>query len=460
MSTLAIGTNDFSILSEFADRGDLQQFLVGPFSGYKTYRDRIIEETAKIANALDFLHKGFHVDGIHRPCYHLDLKPANILIFTRRHYPPDKRDDIGEWVITDFGVSVFHERSAEGASTTLPRREPGTYQPPEIDDRLGSPRVNGKGDIWSLGGILCMVLAFLLDGRHGVEDHVRRRSRTAVGPQEQDFYYEVTAGPKAKAFLKSRIHEWLMEIRGSSTNVVWVTGMIDLIQCCLNVDDHERPNAIQVYKSLLQPQNGNRLRLTKSMPPILPQARPAPVNSPPSPSLRRTVRNMIEPFHHRSHSKNHDFSQQTRRVVHRTSHPGGGNRNQKLQPTAHRSSSSSSQNAPQQLSLTTRSVSIASSPLMSSATTESTASLSFISGSVETIVRRGYAKHVVCDPGGQSVVLCFSQEALIFGLVPNVTQRSVMGTFDYINLAGRYLILYEASSLQVRCFHSLCETTC
>ena len=410
MSTLAIGSQDFSILSEFADRGDLQQFLTNPSSKYKDYRDRIIDEAANIAHALDFLHKNFHVDGNHRPCYHLDLKPANILIFSRRSYPPEKRDEIGEWVITDFGVSAFHERNVTGASKTLPRREPGTYQPPEIDTSLGSPSVNAKGDIWALGGILCMVLAFILAGNRGVEQHVQQRSFTAVGPQEQDFYYEILRQTKPKAILKRKVQAWLLEIEHSSTGMTW---MIDLIRECLNVDEHERPDAISVYKSLKKPQTRpeHRLRIHPTISQSSSRPLPAANDFSQSPGMASTVRGFFTPNNRRKQSPN--------------------------------------LNAEQSLSPAARSLSLRSSVPIGSTTTDSAVDFRLSSSSVVHLVA-GNANQVAIDPGGQHIVLCFPREALVFDLVPALQQRSVAGTFEYINLAGHYLILYEKSSLQVR----------
>ena len=456
MSTLAIDKDDFSILSEFADGGDLRQFLVGGFTGFRSHRDRIIEEMMDLADALHFLHTGFRVDGEHRPCYHLDLKPANVLIFNRRHCPPEKRDGVGKWVITDFGFSVLHEHNAEGASKTFPRREAGTFQPPEVDERLGLPRVNAKGDIWSLGGILCMIvraltcrksvpflawsflllakslhadeysqLAFLVDGSRGVDEHIRQRTRTATGLQEQDFYYVIQQhhhGPKA--ILKPKIRDWLNEIRDSSPDVVWIDGMIRVIRQCLTVDEHDRPDAVEVYSSLLQLRSHNEPRIQANFDPPPSSSRPEP--PPPVP--------LSAPGHGRSRLS---------RLIHRRT---------ESRPTASRFMP--------QLQPGTRSDSFDSVTPTSPPSTGSAPSVESRSGSVETLLQREPAKHVAVEPNGHHIVLCCSREAYIFDLIMmpgtqmqrylNSRERSVTGTFDYINLAGHYLILYEKTTMKAR----------
>ena len=387
MSTIAIGTRDFSVLSEFADRGDLQQFLLGSFSGYETHRNRIIEETAQVADAIDFLHKNLHVAGDHRPFYHLDLKPANVLIFSHPVNETQKRDDVGTWVITDFGVSAFHERNVEDASKTTPRREPGTYQPPEIDDRLGLPRVNAKGDIWSLGGILCMVLAFLLAGSQGVKDHIQQRNQTTVDSQMQDFYYEITRETLPRAVLKPGIRDWLKGFEDSTPDAAWRSGMIDLIRQCLSVDEHDRPDAISVCKLLFRSQVRDEEDLEQ--PSILSKSTTEPI-----PGLNKIVCREIEPL---------------------------------MRP----------------LSL---------NPSLTDSTSTDSSTISRISSSpVGTLGPIGGAKRAAIDSCGQHIVLCFLKGTLIFDLLPTLRQRPVVpGDFEYINLAGHYLILYEKSSSQVK----------
>jgi hypothetical protein len=196
--------------------------------------------------------------------------------------------------------------------------------------------------------------------------------------------------------------------------MTWITGMIDLIRQCLNVDEHERPDAIFVYKSLFRPQAGQGERL---------KSEPNPQQSLPEPGL-----SSID-----------------------SSSPSGPTKYfRKILPVSRRISQSSSQHPTQQLHSSMKMRSLSTSSSITSASANSASDFMYTSGSVEMLVQRGNAKHAAIDPEGQHVVLCFSQEALIFDLMPNLEMRLVPGTYDYINLARHYLILYEKSSLQVR----------
>ena len=433
MATLAIGTEDFSILSEFADGGDLHQFLHGEFTGFKSHRDRILEETSNIADAIDFLHKSFRINGEHHPCYHLDLKPANVLVFSRRNRQPELKDDVGEWVITDFGVSVLHESVAEGASKTFARREPGTYQPPEIDDKLGSPSVNAKGDVWSLGGILCMILAFLHDGRRSVEwlNHVR--SRTATGPQAQDFYYLVQHhGDRAKAVLKPTIQDWLSTIQESGTNIEWVTEMVDIVRHCLTIDQLARPDANSVYKRLikLQPRSGLHVRTNSDVPqpPQRPIKSPTITSPPPQP-----LQGFFQKLKHK------------RAAI------------QPVPQTPRQRSRAGSRSPiqPPVIPLTPPS-------------TGSAANFRYSTSSVEMLTPHVTATCVQIEPNGRHIVLCFPQNAVVFDLIPNSRshasfcdrEQPIAGTFDSIYVSGHFLVLYDKSTLEVvpccHHFHKLC----
>jgi len=94
---------------------------------------RVVEITAKVANALDYAHK----QGI----VHRDIKPANIMIL---------KD--GTVKVTDFGIARITSSSKTATGTVL-----GTpsYMSPE---QIAGKKVDGRADIFSLGVTLYELL--------------------------------------------------------------------------------------------------------------------------------------------------------------------------------------------------------------------------------------------------------------------------------------------------------------
>ncbi|PLB46432.1 hypothetical protein P170DRAFT_465953 [Aspergillus steynii IBT 23096] len=180
LATVTIGRK-FNIIFPWADM-DLEIFLDG---GYKKFGNfglhDLMKEVSNLAWALSFLHDGLQPR--HLKCHHMDLKPPNILIFASDRFP------VGEWKITDFGISIIDEPDRHPKTTTVsqlvqnktypPLRDDmqyrtSTYQPPEAstDSLFGR-----RSDVWSLGGILMRVLAF---GLGGIEELQRLDEQRAL----------------------------------------------------------------------------------------------------------------------------------------------------------------------------------------------------------------------------------------------------------------------------------------
>lgn len=118
------------VVQQFIDGCDLKSTLELDRS-----QQQIAEMIAKIADALDYAHRGGIV--------HRDLKPANILL-----------DSQGNPYIADFGLA-FHERD----QLDLPNYQCGTpsYMSPQVVAGLNK-NLDGRSDIWSLGVMLYEML--------------------------------------------------------------------------------------------------------------------------------------------------------------------------------------------------------------------------------------------------------------------------------------------------------------
>jgi serine/threonine protein kinase len=160
----------------------------------------IISGAIGLTAGLKFLHTGMktpqHDDMV---CYHMDLKPDNVLVFEDGAGPP-------VWKLSDFGMSRVKIREAkEGGgetednfnswfvprqrrknknknkkqeaeaslSATLNRRNEGTYLAPESVSQV--PSMTTKSDVWSLGCVVSVVFAYLDDGARGVDSYTTAR---------------------------------------------------------------------------------------------------------------------------------------------------------------------------------------------------------------------------------------------------------------------------------------------
>lgn len=189
---------------------NLWQYLNGvyaedrfPPSTWEEKKD-IYSRGVTLAGALAFLHHEFRDQKLEvLSCYHLDLKPHNILVFDA--YGPSET-----WKITDFGLSRVKGRGLDGEAdlelvmpiigrghgrqrhiqepSTLNRRGEGTYLAPECS--LPSGRVSSASDVWSFGCIISLVMSYIDSGHSGVVAFARQRRRQDHG----DKFYTIRHG--------------------------------------------------------------------------------------------------------------------------------------------------------------------------------------------------------------------------------------------------------------------------
>ncbi|KAJ5836617.1 hypothetical protein N7447_002643 [Penicillium robsamsonii] len=186
--SLSIGTN-YSIFMPLA-MCDLSAYLEDDRARPNTTtKTDIINSARGLARGLEFLHNGMRTaEGDRMVCYHMDLKPSNILVFLEK--VGDKEEFV--WKISDFGMSRLKLRSRReetdfdswfvrfqqprdaSTSGTYNRRGDGsTYLGPESLSPLRDMRT--ANDVWSLGCVLSIVFTYLEEGSFGVEQYRDRR---------------------------------------------------------------------------------------------------------------------------------------------------------------------------------------------------------------------------------------------------------------------------------------------
>lgn len=191
-----------------------------------------------IAGALAFLHDELYLEstGEQLHCYHLDLKPQNILVFEGRDNRDGKSRHI--WKISDFGISQMKHIKPNGADVDTdhpvsfmdrifrPQKQDtnpssgvdnsrygGTYGAPEA--RLTTDKVTRKSDVWSLGCVLIDVLTFLDNGSIGIEEFGEARAKD----RDNDRFFEPTPshfGTELNNMLHSSVTSWLETLEGKA----------------------------------------------------------------------------------------------------------------------------------------------------------------------------------------------------------------------------------------------------
>ena len=271
LGTLIHG-DQFNIFFPWADM-DLKEFIYEEGQGHRDMKKPIylLEEVSNLAGALAFLHSGIEIPGRGQvSCVHMDLKPENIVVRI------DRKSPAGMWMITDFGISVIKPSNDEhltprAASTrlsalnsvrdveasltrTVPKRKPGPFQAPEVQDTTVRS-VGRKSDIWSLGCILCLVLA-LGEGPEMVSRFDEERSRDK-GPQlSTDYFYKEADLLSAsrtgmKWEVKYHVLDWLDSLaKDCIMQRDWVRDYVNLLKTMIVIEMDRRPDARKVHAEL------------------------------------------------------------------------------------------------------------------------------------------------------------------------------------------------------------------
>ncbi|KAL5360153.1 hypothetical protein BJX96DRAFT_184379 [Aspergillus floccosus] len=250
LATITIG-HQFNILFPLA-KMDLEKFLAGELiSPEECNMDELIDQATNLADALDHLHNRL---GVSIRGYHMDLKPANILVYDNPAAPG--KDGIGTWKITDFGLSIIERPERRDSLASLPQdpvtetitqllRMEGTYQAPEVC----TGEISRRSDVWSFGCIMVRVFAFALDGIEGLHrlDELRQKAEDEVGLYMHDYF--ARGNPPV---LNPHIEDWIKRLphRRRKYNDEFVNGCATLLSSILKINKNDRPEAIRVKVAL------------------------------------------------------------------------------------------------------------------------------------------------------------------------------------------------------------------
>ncbi|XP_037419350.1 putative receptor-like protein kinase At4g00960 [Triticum dicoccoides] len=192
---------------EYMQNGSLDNFLQDEFSGHNW--DTRYAVIKGICDGLKYLH-----EELQPPIYHLDLKPANILL-----------DENMTAKIADFGLSKLY---GDGL-TQITTSSVGTfgYLPPEYIDRQ---LVSNKLDIFSLGVIIIKIMT----GHKG---------------------YSQIADMSAREFIDHVHANWRNRLQETSSDALesyaeQVKTCIQIALSCVESDRHNRPSIGDIISKL------------------------------------------------------------------------------------------------------------------------------------------------------------------------------------------------------------------
>jgi serine/threonine protein kinase len=157
---------------------------------------------ADLTSALVWLHEGIKIENYDKCiCYHLDLKPHNILVFLKGSGERGSGEKDMIWKLSDFGEAVlkmstneeltgprkffsFKKPNSDFSHTHNTRRE-GSFLAPESRNKRG---MGTHSDVWSWGCIVSILFAFLEHGSQGVDEYEEIRLKDRDVKKSDQFF--------------------------------------------------------------------------------------------------------------------------------------------------------------------------------------------------------------------------------------------------------------------------------
>lgn len=199
--------------------------------------------------------------------YHHDLKPQNILHFTKlRSKITTPSPELGVYQIADFGVGKFHgflPNSHDPSKGTQHPRGTPTYAAPEsripsLDPDRPDTRVklhlSRPYDVWSFGCVVMEMLVWLVLGRHEWQEFNKERyGRVQEGndAEESDAFWiadENFKNAKVRVQVTDMLHTLRDSKRTKRSRSLALT--IDLVDTILEVKPKDRISMAEVMEKL------------------------------------------------------------------------------------------------------------------------------------------------------------------------------------------------------------------
>ncbi|CAF3625492.1 unnamed protein product [Fusarium graminearum] len=266
---------NFYLLMPLAET-DLEHYLEEEREMGMALKTSLLKSATGLADGLRFLHSGIRDGDEKYTCYHLDLKPANVLVFkdplrSSTNHASDNYKRI--WKISDFGISrvktmntidqkqndrfvdnLFQSQKQkteqEGASDTQNRRGLGQFLPPEASSRKSE--MNEKSDIWSLGCIISVLFTYMAYGSQGVKEYSQARGgRNKFGVER---FWE--SAPFFKKSINRKVSMKHRELIGDALNrndreAAALEPMLDFLDSrVLKIEKEKRCDAEEIYEQL------------------------------------------------------------------------------------------------------------------------------------------------------------------------------------------------------------------
>ena len=216
--------NNYSLFFDLA-RCNLWEYFMEDADTLKGLEDkrRVFSQSIGLAGALGYLHDELYLASSHEQlqCYHLDLKPHNILVFGTSGKQI--------WKISDFGISQTKRIPVNSSGSehhvsfldkifqsNKPDEDPssgvdnsryrGTYAAPEAKKKSGN--VTRKTDVWSLACVITLVVTFWHNRSKGIINFQESRGRD----RSHDWFFDSKApksGSEHKDILHLSVSTWL-----------------------------------------------------------------------------------------------------------------------------------------------------------------------------------------------------------------------------------------------------------
>jgi serine/threonine protein kinase len=190
-----------------------------------------------LVSALELLHFFSNDDlKLNLIGFHHDLKPKNVLV------------DGSRFILADFGLSRMTNLSEDLEQLAADRDI--CFAAPETEDYTtpdpSKQKIGPPSDIWSLGAILAVILAYIKGGPDEIKNFSKKRKFNYVRAEGEAIQYHTSFHILGKP--NPGVEKWLSSMEEAST--AGERGLVALIRDMLLIDPDKRPNIRVVLRRL------------------------------------------------------------------------------------------------------------------------------------------------------------------------------------------------------------------